>query len=46
MTYLLVLLAGVVVGAVAGYLVLRANPNKKAVVDDFTAKQSSRLKNR
>lgn len=45
-TYLLVLLVGVAVGAVSGYLVLRANPNKKAVVDNFTQKQSNKLKNR
>lgn len=35
--------AGVVIGAVAGYLVLRANPNKKAAVDSFTNDASKKL---
>lgn len=43
-TILVAFVVGAVVGAVASYLFLRANPVKKAVVDKFVDEQSDKLK--
>lgn len=44
LTVLVALVVGVVVGAVASYLFLRANKNKAAVVAKFVDEQSAKLK--
>lgn len=44
-TTLIVFAVGAVVGTVASYLFFRANPNKKAAVDEFVDKTKEDLKN-
>lgn len=43
MEQIIIFAAGLVVGAVFSYLFLRANPNKKAVVDAWVKEQSKQV---